>query len=179
LLVSEELDELMRLSDRIAVMYEGEIVGIMEDEDADIQTIGLMMTGSLRMDGKEDLPGHNLLQNDPEPEAAAEDKAESQPPLAMASPIVPEEAPLQEPSQVFMEDAKPAQEEAIALDEPKDFEQEVNERIEKFFDSIEEQDVEEKPAKPDLPERPLTEAEEKERVLRKVLGDKYPEDGEK
>ena len=179
LLVSEELDELMRLSDRIAVMYEGEIVGIMEDEDADIQTIGLMMTGSLRMDGKEDLPGHNLLQKEPETEAPAEEKAESQPPLAMANPIEPEEAPLQEPLQTFIDDAKTAQEETLASEDPKNFEQEVNERIEKFFDSIEEQDVEEKPAKPDLPERPLTEAEEKERVLRKVLGDKYPEDGEK
>ncbi len=56
LLVSEELDELMRLSDRIAVMYEGEIVGVMKGEEADIQTLGLMMTGSLRLDGQETCP---------------------------------------------------------------------------------------------------------------------------
>ncbi len=50
LLVSEDLDELLSLSDRIAVMYEGEIVGTLNQKDADINTIGLMMTGSLRGD---------------------------------------------------------------------------------------------------------------------------------
>lgn len=48
LLISEELDELLTLSDRIAVMYEGEILGIMDAEDADINEIGLMMTGAKR-----------------------------------------------------------------------------------------------------------------------------------
>ena len=50
LLVSEDLDELLSLSDRIAVIYEGEIVGTLNQKDADINTIGLMMTGSLRGD---------------------------------------------------------------------------------------------------------------------------------
>jgi simple sugar transport system ATP-binding protein len=47
LLVSEELDEIIMLSDRIAVIYEGQIVGEMpveEDHDPREQ-IGLMMTG--------------------------------------------------------------------------------------------------------------------------------------
>ena len=44
LLISEELDELLALSDRIAVIYEGEIVG--EVNDGDIERIGLLMTGS-------------------------------------------------------------------------------------------------------------------------------------
>ena len=48
LLVSEELDELLALSDRIAVIYEGEIMGIVEAEGADINEIGLMMTGTKR-----------------------------------------------------------------------------------------------------------------------------------
>jgi len=43
LLASEELEELFALSDRIVVMYEGEIVGEVSDHDLD--TIGLMMTG--------------------------------------------------------------------------------------------------------------------------------------
>jgi len=43
LLASEELEELFALSDRIVVMYEGEIVGEVTDHDLD--TIGLMMTG--------------------------------------------------------------------------------------------------------------------------------------
>lgn len=48
LLVSEELDELLTLSDRIAVIYEGEIMGIVDAKDADIKDIGLMMTGAKR-----------------------------------------------------------------------------------------------------------------------------------
>jgi simple sugar transport system ATP-binding protein len=48
LLISEELEELLSLSDRIAVMYEGEIMGIVDAKDADINEIGLMMTGTKR-----------------------------------------------------------------------------------------------------------------------------------
>lgn len=43
LLSSEELEELFALSDRIVVMYEGEIVG--EVTEHDTEKIGLMMTG--------------------------------------------------------------------------------------------------------------------------------------
>ncbi|MFQ5615206.1 MAG: ABC transporter ATP-binding protein [Anaerolineales bacterium] len=50
LLVSEELEELLSLSDRIAVIYEGEIMGIVDAEEADIHEIGLMMTGTKRSD---------------------------------------------------------------------------------------------------------------------------------
>ena len=46
LLISEELEELMSLSDRIAVIYDGEIMGIVEAGKADINEIGLMMTGT-------------------------------------------------------------------------------------------------------------------------------------
>ena len=46
LLVSEELDEIFSLSDRIAVIYEGEIVGEVEDRNA--ESIGMMMTGGKR-----------------------------------------------------------------------------------------------------------------------------------
>jgi simple sugar transport system ATP-binding protein len=45
LLISEDLNEIMSLSDRIAVMYEGKIVGIIPASKAQIQEIGLMMTG--------------------------------------------------------------------------------------------------------------------------------------
>ena len=48
LLISEELDELLELSDRVAVIYEGELVGEFAAESADINTIGLMMTGAAR-----------------------------------------------------------------------------------------------------------------------------------
>ncbi len=45
LLVSLELDEILNVSDRIAVIYEGKIVGIVDAKDADENTIGLMMAG--------------------------------------------------------------------------------------------------------------------------------------
>jgi ABC-type uncharacterized transport system ATPase subunit len=46
LLISEDLDEILSLSDRILVMYEGQAVGIMSAEKADIETLGLMMGGA-------------------------------------------------------------------------------------------------------------------------------------
>ena len=49
LLVSEDLEELFELCDRIAVMFKGEFMGILKAGDADIKDIGLMMTGSLRL----------------------------------------------------------------------------------------------------------------------------------
>jgi len=45
LLISEELDELMSLSDRIVGIYEGEIMGELKAEDATLEQIGLMMAG--------------------------------------------------------------------------------------------------------------------------------------
>ncbi len=46
LLISEELDELVSLSDRLSVIHEGKIMGTIEDvENANIEEIGLMMTG--------------------------------------------------------------------------------------------------------------------------------------
>ncbi len=48
LLISEELEELLSLSDRIAVIYEGEIMGVVDADQADIDEIGLMMTGTKR-----------------------------------------------------------------------------------------------------------------------------------
>jgi len=48
LLISEELEELLALSDRIAVIFDGRIMGIVDSDKADIQEIGLMMTGSVK-----------------------------------------------------------------------------------------------------------------------------------
>ncbi len=45
LLISEDLDEIRALSDRIAVMYEGRIVGEVENVNVDIEHLGLLMTG--------------------------------------------------------------------------------------------------------------------------------------
>src|SRR5687768_4765619 len=51
LLISEELEELLALSDRVYVIYEGKImgevkVGAGESEQSQIEAIGLMMTGT-------------------------------------------------------------------------------------------------------------------------------------
>lgn len=53
LLVSLELDEVMNLSDRILVMYEGEIVGELDPKTTNVQELGLYMAGAKKMQ-KED-----------------------------------------------------------------------------------------------------------------------------
>jgi general nucleoside transport system ATP-binding protein len=45
LLISTELDEILSLSDRIAVLYEGKIVGWMNAANADVHHLGLLMAG--------------------------------------------------------------------------------------------------------------------------------------
>lgn len=48
LLVSLELDEVMSVSDRILVMYEGEIVGEFDPKEVTVEELGLYMAGSKR-----------------------------------------------------------------------------------------------------------------------------------
>ena len=48
LLFSLELDEIMKLSDRILVMYEGEIVGSFNPKTTTQQELGLYMSGAKR-----------------------------------------------------------------------------------------------------------------------------------
>jgi len=45
LLVSAELDEILTLSDRIAVLYEGEIIATVEASQATREQLGLLMAG--------------------------------------------------------------------------------------------------------------------------------------
>ncbi len=52
LLISEDLDELLSLSDRLVVLYEGQVMGEMAAAEADVELLGLMMAGT-RL---EDLP---------------------------------------------------------------------------------------------------------------------------
>ena len=49
LLVSLELDEVMNVSDRILVMYEGQIVGELDPKATTVQELGLYMAGAKRM----------------------------------------------------------------------------------------------------------------------------------
>lgn len=50
LLVSLELDEVMDVSDRILVMYEGEIVGEFKPDEVTVEGLGLYMTGAKRQE---------------------------------------------------------------------------------------------------------------------------------
>ena len=45
LLISEDLDEILSLSDRIAVIYEGQIMDVVNREDATTEGLGLLMAG--------------------------------------------------------------------------------------------------------------------------------------
>ena len=48
LLISEDLDEILALADRIVVIYEGQIVGEVAAGEADAEKLGLMMSGSAK-----------------------------------------------------------------------------------------------------------------------------------
>ncbi len=48
LLISEDLDEILAISDRIAVMYEGEIVGVLPVHAATVEQLGLLMAGAVK-----------------------------------------------------------------------------------------------------------------------------------
>ena len=53
LLVSLELDEVMTVSDRILVMYEGEIVGELDPKTTTVEELGLYMAGAKKKEGGE------------------------------------------------------------------------------------------------------------------------------
>jgi ABC-type uncharacterized transport system ATPase subunit len=46
LLISTELDEILNLSDRIIVLYEGQVMGEVSASEADVEQLGLMMAGT-------------------------------------------------------------------------------------------------------------------------------------
>ncbi|HET7174172.1 MAG TPA: ABC transporter ATP-binding protein [Nocardioidaceae bacterium] len=45
LLVSEDLDEVLEMSDRVAVMYEGRVVDVFDAADVDVDRVGILMAG--------------------------------------------------------------------------------------------------------------------------------------
>ena len=140
LLVSEDLDELLSLSDRIAVMYEGQIVGVLCSEDFDITQIGLMMTGTL----PEELP----------------EKAQA------------EEAPTEGTPSSFDE----------VLDNLHNYEESSQAKrpaeIEPSSESAEPIEALPQPESSAKPEDLPLNLTEKERVLRKVLGENYKQGDE-
>ena len=46
LLISEDLDEIRALADRVMVMYEGKVMGIVDNDEITVEEIGLMMAGT-------------------------------------------------------------------------------------------------------------------------------------
>ncbi|MEM3692039.1 MAG: ABC transporter ATP-binding protein [Candidatus Korarchaeum sp.] len=50
LLISSDLDELLELSDRIAIMFRGEFVGVFKPGEVTAEQLGLMMSGGLRLE---------------------------------------------------------------------------------------------------------------------------------
>ncbi|HHR86348.1 MAG TPA: ATP-binding cassette domain-containing protein, partial [Candidatus Acetothermia bacterium] len=46
LLISEDLEEIMTMSDRILVLFQGQVMGVIDAEGAQIEKIGLMMAGT-------------------------------------------------------------------------------------------------------------------------------------
>lgn len=48
LLVSEDLDEIFEICDRIAVMFQGKFMGVLDADDPRLADIGLMMAGAVR-----------------------------------------------------------------------------------------------------------------------------------
>jgi ABC-type uncharacterized transport system ATPase subunit len=50
LLLSEDLDEILTLADRIAVVYEGAIAGEREAASATVEELGLLMAGGQEQD---------------------------------------------------------------------------------------------------------------------------------
>jgi ABC-type uncharacterized transport system ATPase subunit len=45
LMISLDLDEILTVADRLAVIYEGKIMAVMDAKDADVDYIGLLMGG--------------------------------------------------------------------------------------------------------------------------------------
>ena len=45
LLISEDLEELVTIADQIAVLFEGQIMGILPSNEADVERLGMMMAG--------------------------------------------------------------------------------------------------------------------------------------
>jgi len=61
LLISEDLDEIFKLADRVGVVFDGQLTGDFPVEQADLEEVGLLMTGSClaRERVKDNEPAHN------------------------------------------------------------------------------------------------------------------------
>ena len=140
LLVSEDLDDILALSDPVAVMHEGHVVGVVCSDYFDITKIGLMMTGTLPQDLPETV----------KPELHAEGASSRFDQVLEA--VRDYEAPPQPDPTIQVE----------SIEHPQSVTPEESEQ-----------------AEPPTPlEDPDASLSEKERVLRKILGENYDRRGE-
>jgi simple sugar transport system ATP-binding protein len=65
LLISEELEEILALSDRVDVIYEGRVVGSFPSDEADIAHVGLLMTGGAEAASGESVAATVATSGDP------------------------------------------------------------------------------------------------------------------
>ena len=151
LLVSEDLDELLALSDRIAVLYEGHLVGLLCSADFDITKIGLMMTGTIPQDHPHDQEADKV------------------------SGVVSKEIPYDErlsPSGSSSFDE--------VLDHVRDYDASEEAPAGSFSPSAEQTEEAEETLNDRSSEEqdPHAGMSEKERILRKILGEKFDQRGE-
>ena len=164
LLISFELDEVMNVSDRIAVIYDGHIQQIFDQGTVDNRTLGRVMAG-----GTVDEEELKAVRAAVEAEAAAvipaETPEESAVPAADAPADVLAEAAAVIPTEAPEEPAEAIEESAEAPEEPTEAPEESAEAPEEHTEAPEE------PA--EAPEEPMTEAQVREniRALEKQLED--------
>ena len=157
LLISFELDEVMNVSDRIAVIYDGHIQQIFEQGTVDNRTLGRVMAGGT-VDEEELKAVRAAVEAEAAADIPAETPEESAVPaadapadvLAEAAAVIPTEAP-EEPAEAIEESAEAPEEPTEAPEEPTE--------------------APEEPA--EAPEEPMTEAQVREniRALEKQLED--------
>ena len=124
LLISFELDEVMNVSDRIAVIYDGHIQQIFEQGTVDNRTLGRVMAGGT-VDEEELKAVRAALEAEAAADIPAETPEESAVPaadapadiLAEAAAVIPTEAP-EEPTEAPEESAEAPEEHTEAPEEP-------------------------------------------------------------
>jgi general nucleoside transport system ATP-binding protein len=133
LLLSLELEEVMNLSDRILVMYEGEIVADLNPKEITLQELGLYMSGAKKMELPplpevvKSVPAAKTVLDDAvaeEKDAAIAEKAnpessETKPDAAAESIVEEKPAPEENAYQSFGVEVKEDREKAVSLKEEK------------------------------------------------------------
>ena len=112
LLISFELDEVMNVSDRIAVMYDGHIQQIFKHGTVDNRTLGRVMAGGT-VDESE-LIADPVTEPEPEPAPAVEEETTPEVEAVPAPVAEPELAPVVESESEPVAEPEPAPEEAAA-----------------------------------------------------------------